>query len=394
MNRPEHEILFAVARRELKSLRRPLDWDYLCERASGHGLGSLLQAHVFSIYADLTRTTNTHLTTTDAPIPTSVLSRLKLQSVSNLTNVLHLLGKQLQLYKHLQASGVCAAIFKGSVLAQMAYGDISLRQAGDIDVLISPKHFDRTRRVLESLGYQMTPPLTNAQLASHLKSHCEIQFMRDDWLTVIDLHWALAPKSFVFKLDTEEVLSRLQTITIGGAEIKTLSTEDSILYQAMHGAKHLWRRLEWISALGETIRAADFIDWEAIIERALDARATRMLALGLRLAEKVSGIDVPAAIDDDRSMDQLAENILRTIFSVTGPADSTETNLYNLRIMDRKRDALASTLRALFVPTLTDWSALNLPPSLHSLYYAYRPLRLSKIYTASLWRRLSSRGTA
>ena len=386
MTRPEHEILLLSAHREVdplqlrELLRRPLDWDYLIATASGHGLVPLLQQHLFSIKADL--------------IPANILSRLKLQSVSNLSNVLHLLGKQLNVHQLLQQEGVPVALFKGSVLAHMAYGDISLRQAGDIDILISPKHFDRTRQLLESLGYQMTPPLTNAQLASHLKSHCEIQFMRDDWLTVLDLHWALAPKSFVFKLDTEEVLSRLQTVTIGGAAIKTLSTEDSILYQAMHGAKHLWRRLEWISSLGETIRAADFIDWNAVIQRAAASHATRMLALGLRLAERLSGIEVPAEVDVDRSMDQLAKNILKTIFSVTGAADSTETNLYNLKVMDRKRDALTSTLRALFVPTLTDWSALNLPPSLHSLYYAYRPLRLSKSYTASLWRRLSSKGAA
>ncbi|MFN2407649.1 MAG: nucleotidyltransferase family protein [Pyrinomonadaceae bacterium] len=400
MKRAEHELLFAIARREsdpdLRNLvARVSDWEYLLTTAMGHGLVALLQKHLFSLKDDLKKT--------EAPIPTSVLSRLKLQCVSNLSNVLHLLGKQLTVHQLLDQNAVPAAIFKGSVLSQIAYGDISLRQAGDIDVLISPKHFDRARKLLESLGYQMTPPLTDAQLASHLKSHCEIQFVRDDWLTVVDLHWALAPKSFVFKLDADEVLSRLQTVTIGGAEIKTLSTEDSILYQSMHGAKHLWRRIEWISALGETIRAAQVIDWDAVIKRAAEAHATRMLTLGLRLAERLSGTRVPAGLDHYRSMDRLAENILKTTFSVTGAADSTETNLYNLKIMDRKRDALASTLRALFVPTLTDWSALNLPPSLHSLYYAYRPLRLSKVYTASLWqriytasrwRRLSSKGAA
>jgi hypothetical protein len=319
---------------------------------------------------------------------------LKLQSVSNLSNVLHLLGKQLIVHQLLNENDIPVAIFKGSILSHTAYGDISLRQAGDIDILISPKHFDRTRELLESFGYEMFPKLTNTQLASHLNSHCEIQFMRDDWLTVIDLHWALAPKTFVFKLDTDDVLSRLQTVTVAGAEVKTLSTEDSVLYQSMHGAKHLWRRLEWISSLGETIRAADSIDWNTVIDRAASSHATRMLALGLRLAERLSNIKIPTEFDVDQSMDQLAQNILNTIFNATGAADSTETNLYNLKIMDRKRDALTSALRALFVPTLTDWSALNLPPALHSLYYAYRPLRLSKIYTASLWRRLSAKGAA
>ena len=385
-DRPEHELLFTIARREVDPaklrdlLTRSLDWEYVLATANGHGLVPLAQKHVFSIKEDR--------------FPTNALSCLKLQSVSNVTNVLHLVGQQQKLFHLLQENHVQAAIFKGSVLAQTAYGDMSLRQAGDIDVLISRADFHRTRLLLESLGYKMIPSLTNTQLASHLKSHCEIQFMRDDWLTVVDLHWSLAPKTFVFNLDTDDVLSRLQTVTIGGGEIKTLSTEDSILYQSMHGAKHLWRRLEWISSLGETIRCAESIDWDTIIERAGQAHATRMLALGLRLAEKVSGIEVPDGLDEDRSMDKLAENILRTIFSVTGAADSTETNLYNLKIMDRKRDALTSALRAVFVPTLTDWSALNLPPSLHSLYYAYRPLRLSKIYTASLWRRLSAKGAA
>jgi hypothetical protein len=93
-------------------------------------------------------------------------------------------------------------------------------------------------------------------------------------------------------------------------------------------------------------------------------------------------------------MENLADEVLSQIFNVSGVALSTETNLYNLKIMDRKRDALVSALRALFVPTFTDWEALKLPSSLHSLYYAYRPLRLSKAYTTSIWRKLSSRGAA
>ena len=63
---------------------------------------------------------------------------------------------------------------------------------------------------------------------------------------------------------------------------------------------------------------------------------------------------------------------------------------YNLHIMDRKRDAVLSALRAIFVPTLPDWQALALPAPLHSLYYAYRPLRLSKIYGACSGARLQA----
>lgn len=388
-SRVEHEILFLIGQRQSRGelrelLKQGVDWEYLFATASNHGLIPLLHKHLHLLAADVT------------PIP--IRSRLKLQSVSNLQNVLHLVGKQLKIQALFRDNKIPFAIFKGSVLAQMAYGEMSLRQAGDIDVLISRADFQRARRLLESLGYQIAPALTDAQLNSHLASHCEIQFVRDDWFTVVDLHWALAPKNFVFKMETDQVLSRLQRVSVAGTEIETLATEDLIVYLSMHGAKHLWRALEWITSLGELIRAAETIAWDTVVQRASDAHATRMLALGLRLVERISNVEIPAevfrAVDRDASIKRMAETILADAFAITRAPISTETNLNNLKIMDRKRDALISAARAIFVPTISDWSALTLPPSLHSLYYAYRPLRLSKIYSTSLWRKLSSKGAA
>ena len=376
----ENELILRCARRsELRSLlKQEVNWDYLFSTAQAHGLLPLLHKDLTSVGGDL--------------VPGHFLSRLKRESVANSQNVLHLVGKQLRVYKLFKENSIPVALFKGPLLAQMAYGEISLRQAGDIDLLIERQHFDRARCLLESLGYEMFPRLTPAQLASHLSNHCEIQFMRDEWFTVVDLHWELAPRSFVFKVKAEEVMSRLQSVSLAGTMVETFSAEDLVLYQAMHGAKHLWRRLEWISSLAESVRASDALDWDTVVERAAQARATRMLGLGLRLVEESSDAHIPShvlpTVDSDRAMQQMARRIRAQLFTTYGAADSTETNLYNLRVMDRKRDALLSALRAIFVPTLPDWQALALPAPMHSLYYAYRPLRLSKIYSATLWRRL------
>jgi putative nucleotidyltransferase-like protein len=214
--------------------------------------------------------------------------------------------------------------------------------------------------------------------------------MRDQWFTVVDLHWDLAPRSFVFNLHASEVMSRLQTTSLAGTDVETFGAEDLVLYLSMHGAKHLWRRLEWIASLAESLRANPDLNWNVLVQRSEKARATRMLALGLRLVEKFSDLKIPvlANIDSDNAMQRMSEKVYAQLFNTFGAAGSTETNLYNLRIMDRKRDALISTLRSIFVPTLPDWQALALPTPLHSLYYAFRPLRLSKVYTSSLWRRM------
>ena len=387
-NRPENELVLCIARRELDAgqraelrrlLQQPLNWDYLHAMAQAHGLLLLLQKHLSTIGSEL--------------VPGHFLSRLKHAAVANSQTVLHLIAKQLRVYKLFKEHGIPVALFKGPLLSQMAYGEISLRQAGDMDLLISRRHFEGARVLLESLGYVMYPTLTREQLTSHLNSHCELAFVRDEWFTVVDLHWELAPRSFVFRVKADEVLSRLQTVCVGGTQVETFSDEDLVLYQAMHGAKHLWRRLEWISALAESLRSIPEIKWDTIVDRATSARATRILGLGLGLVQQFSDVNVQthvlAIVDSDRAMQRMAARIREELFTTFGPADSTETNLYNLRVMDRKRDALISALRAIFVPTLPDWQALPLPASLHSLYYAYRPLRLTKVYGTSLWRRLS-----
>jgi len=381
--RPEQQILVCVARRELDAherntlrvlLESPIDWEYLVATARQHALLPLLHKH-----ANFDR------------IPGHVRSTLKRESVMNAQSVLYLTGKALGVQKLLNAHSIENALFKGPLLSELAYGEVSLRQAGDIDVLIRPEDFKQTKELLESLGYQMHPQLTPAQQTSHLAFHCEIQFVRDDWFTVIDLHWGLSPRSFVFGLTEDEVMSRLQTVSFAGDEIKTFSKEDLILYQAMHGAKHLWRRLEWVASLAELVRTLEESSWLEVVQRAMKARATRILALGLHLAKNF-GVELPPdvlhSLDGEDHMKEFADKIWNEMFSSKTWADSTETNVFNMKIMDRRRDALASILRAIFVPTLSDWKALSLPAVLHPLYYAIRPMRLARIYSASMMRRL------
>jgi len=380
-NRPENQLLLAISRRELdprnvvevrELLRAPLDWDYVLGTAFNHRLIPLLHKNLTNAAPDL--------------VPGHVLARLKRESVANSQAVLHLIGKQLKAYRLLKEHGIRTAIFKGAVLAQMAYGEVSLRQAGDIDVLIERADFAQARALLESLGYEMMPRLTATQLRSHLAFHCEIPFMRDDWFTVVDLHWGLAPRSFVFGVEAEDVMSRLQSVSLAGTMVETFCVEDMVLYQSMHGAKHLWHRLEWITSLAELIRVSKNLDWTTLVQRAVDAHATRMLGLGLRLVEAFSDVAIPPHVLIAIDSNHLATQIKNNIFNVSHTNESTETNLYNFKIMDRKRDALISALRAFFVPTLSDWEALSLPAPLHSLYYPLRPLRLSKTY---LWYFLS-----
>lgn len=386
----EQSLILCIARRDLDDARKtelrrllqgPIDWKDLVATARRHGLIPLLHRQLSEVETD---------------VPPVEFERIRREALENSQSVLYLITQLRTIINCFVEEKIPLFVFKGPILAQRAYGEISLRQAGDLDLLIHRSHFNRVRSILESLGFQMAPPLTASQQTAHLGFHCEIQFMRDNRFTVVDLHWSLTPKAFPFLVSTEELMERAESLSIAGVDVKTFGLEDLILFQSMHGAKHYWLRLEWISSIAEIIRSNSQIDWTVLIKRSRVARGTRMLALGLHLAREVGEVEIPpevfAAIDQDGAMKKVAAERMAELFRPQRREyRSLKAVRENLKIMDRKSDVIASLLRAVFVPTISDWETLTLPGSLHLLYYVFRPFRLAGRYTVSVWQTLTSR---
>lgn len=387
--RPENELLLCAARRSLDDdlaarmtalVDGELDWNYLHDKATQQGMMPLLHRHLNSVCPQ--------------SVPTAILNSMKEESIANSQTCLYLFGELRKLLRLFDQNGITAVAFKGPVLSVAVYGDIALRQAGDLDILIEAEAFRPAKDLLSSAGYRLHPPLTESQQASQLHSHCEIQFVSNG-LSVVDLHWGLSPKSFHFALDPTDVIDRAKTISIQGASLLTFSNEDMILYLCYHGSKHYWSKLEWISSLAEFIRSNEDIDWPIVIARGNGARGRHMLTLGLMLARELGDVDIPDSVfsscGEVDSLRKYAAEIQRMLFArEPGPPGALEMFRCNLRIMDRKRDAITGLLRATFVPTISDWEALTLPAALYPLYYLFRPLRLLKKYAASGLGRIGS----
>src|SRR5262245_9626251 len=101
----ENELIICIARREVDAgvlrglLKKEVDWEYLFATAQAHGLLPLLHKHLTCVASDL--------------VPGHFLSRLKRESVANSQNVLHLIGKQLRVYKLFKENNIAVALFKG-----------------------------------------------------------------------------------------------------------------------------------------------------------------------------------------------------------------------------------------------------------------------------------------
>jgi hypothetical protein len=87
---------------------------------------------------------------------------------ANSARNLFLHHEQGRLLAQLRQAGVCAAPLKGTALAELAYGDLSLRTQVDVDLYVSPRDLPRALEALQAAGYRLTAPrgVSAARLAA------------------------------------------------------------------------------------------------------------------------------------------------------------------------------------------------------------------------------------
>lgn len=378
--RAEDELLICVARKSLDEgtvdrlqqlTQQNIDWDHLLQTASLHGLLPLLATHLLNAAPD--------------QIPEPILQRLKSERVESSKHSVYLVRELIRVLGLLNTNNIPALIFKGPILGQMIYGEVGLRQTGDLDLLIGKRDFSRVKDLLQANGYSMEPQLSPAQQKAHLGSHCEIQFCNQDQFSVVDLHWGLTPKAFPFFVSFEDLWTRRQTIRLAGHPIPTFSTEDLLLYLCVHGTKHYWNRLEWVASVAQLSCPQADIDWSKVSGLADTTNNRKTLRLGLLLATNIFSFELPepaqGLLKDAGQLQKTAQALEENLFMNPGVAPTQIAAFrWNLQFMDRRRYAVRSFLRSIFVPTISDWQKVDLPDALYPFYYATRPLLLLKKY--------------
>ena len=111
-------------------LRQPVRWSRLFAMAERHGTQPLLYQALASV---------------EAAVPAPEMQRLKQNYYQNLQKALLLSRELVRILEHLSAIGIDVIPYKGAVLAEMLYHDITLRQSGDIDLLIRAGDLPRVR---------------------------------------------------------------------------------------------------------------------------------------------------------------------------------------------------------------------------------------------------------
>jgi hypothetical protein len=383
--RPELELLLACCSSSLDAgsttgvrrlLEGKIDWNFLLRAAQWHGLTPLLHQNLYTHFADA--------------LPGDPAERLRLGFEGAARTNLALTAELLRILERFEAAGIVGIPLKGPALAAYLHGNVALRQSVDLDILVAPQDVPVARQLLLAEGYEMALRLNPAQESAHLQSDCNLAFVGRDGTYVVELHWQIAPRYFSVSLDTAAFWTRLGSVVLGQRSVPMLSPEDLLLVLCVHGAKHSWERLAWISDVAALIRRCPELDWELAARRAQDVAAARILRLGLFLAHHLLNAALPTtvmnAIAADTALDPLGREVVRSLANAgfTEPG-IRERSWFFLRTRERWSDRLRYVLRFAWTPTPGDWSFVALPSGLTGLYPILRMVRLAGKYGLGIW---------
>jgi len=386
--RKEVELLIACARVDPSAevrkrigelVHSDLDWDYTLQLADRHGVLALL-------YWNLK----------DDDIPISVEHRLQLAFTRNVEMNLFRTREMLNvlsLFEDLQIPALC---FKGPLLALLAYGNVGLRQFSDLDILVKKRHLHRARQHLLAHGYTLGVALSwwQTQFPLLSKRKDNILVKRDQGI-VVELHGKLSGSHFRFPLSLGSLLPTLAATEVGGKKVCDLPPETLLSYLCLHGSRHSWERLLWISDVAQIVRSHDELDWASVVEQARELGNRRTLALGLLLARDLLDAPVPRHVLDQLEIEPATESLALSLRNALFQAASGEKGItywheLHLRMRERFSDRLRLRahycrryLRQALVPNELDHAMIALPRELSFLYYLLRSFRLSKQFFVS-----------
>jgi hypothetical protein len=353
-------------------LREPLRWNLLLDLADRHGTQSLLCQALVDI---------------ENAVPPAELSVLNRRYQINLHKALFLSRELIRILECLSALGVKVMPYKGVALAELAYGDIALRRAGDIDLLIRPQDFPRVRGAVRELGYTPHLVLSPAEERAYLKCGYECAFDGAAGPNLLEVQWAVQPSFYAVDFDMDALFHRAVTITVAGHPMKTLSSEDLLLVLSAHAAKHVWGRLIWLCDIAR-IMTLPTLDWTWIASQAKALGIVRILGVTMRLANRLLGSTIPpaaqASVPEDSGALVLVDEI-QTYMASEAAFDVESLAYFRLmmRLRERPLDRLRFLKRLALTPGPSEWQAVRLPAPLFPLYPLVRLSRLAARFVRS-----------
>lgn len=276
---------------------------------------------------------------------------------------------------------VLAIPFKGPVLALDAYGDLGMRQYSDLDIVVRQQDLSSAAELLRGAGYNLVHRSLRDTDVIHVRTEYHYPFRNDLLGVTVELHHRFVPVYFAFRLTLEQAAWRMRTLALGGGSIGVLPLEETVVTLCAHGAKHAWKCLDFVSTLAALVQRKPEALSEELLALSRSLGASRMVLVGLHLANRLFSLALPGhighAIGSDPAVAVIGRQVIAELLAgEVSPAGLLRTPRFHLRCRERWGDRVSYCSCLILGPTWEDIEWCPLPGRWRMLYWLVRPVRL------------------
>lgn len=377
---PEKQLIVRCARtrlrevdaEEIRSLSsQKLDWEYVLSEAEENSIVPLLNKSLSEAARDV--------------IPTATADKLREASRANSIRCLFLSAELARILQMFRAESIQAIPYKGPVLAAQSYGDVTLREFEDLDIVLPQKDLPRAHALLQQQGYEPRFPWILSKEAVSALVPGEYNYRDRSRRVMVELHTELTLRHFPVVPDIPTLAEKLVSINVAGAEIPTFPPETTFVLLCLHGSKDFWERLSWVADIAEIAASHRSLDWEKVYRLAESLESTRILHLGIGLASEILEAEFPATVAEEVRKDTAAMDLVREVSTRLSRRDFPHRNSigrfqFRRQLIPGLWPGVKYSTRLTLVPTEDDWEMVPLPAALSPLYLLLRPFRLLRKY--------------
>lgn len=262
--------------------QQPVDWSNLLDIARQHKVTPLVARSLDAFAADC--------------LPEAPAALLRAANVENAHTCLRRIAHLLSLLRKFREHGMGVRVFKGIPLAIAAFQDPTVRDAGDIDLLVAEQDLFAAGEILRAEGYVRFEPqgrLTPRRIKSYVAHQKDFSYAHPTAGTVIDLHWRLFRNPWL-PANAGIAESGESWIELEQERLATLPLPQLLVYLCMHGALDGWLRLKWLADVCALFQVMSPDQLAAATAAAAEQQALPQLSAAIYLCQDLLHFPAPA----------------------------------------------------------------------------------------------------
>jgi len=328
------------------------DWEKFIFLANKHGVLPLVYK-VFNKYSNL--------------ISSYYLLILKNYYLEITAENMGLTKELIQIANILSTNDINYFTFKGPTLSFNIFGDITMRQYSDIDIMIEKKDLEKAISLIKNHGYEDFLNLTQEQFSFRKNNSHEYSLINKKKGVLLELHWSFLDNDHPTNIDNFINFSDLKKVLIVDKKLNILNNEELLIYLCIHGINHLFERVEWLVDIDRLIKLNN-IDWSRVDKLiASSFEVKKSFYISLSYVNSLLGTAIPNKYINSYKKENL---ILKTY--LLREKKLFKKLLFKSRFFTKATSKLKFLHKVIFKPTLNELRVIKLPRKIYFMYYLIR----------------------